>query len=93
MMRDGLRAEEFEVAIAGNAASAKVVLDDEHWNGGVFGNNHRPDDARLGEHDVIALDADANKALGFEDLHQLLIRNRAKLWHASAEAGGSHAAR
>jgi len=85
-------ADKFEVAVARDAAGPQIVLDDEDRNGGVLGNHHWPNDARLGEDHVIALSADATKTFGLEDFYQLLIRNRAKLWHASVEAGESLAA-
>jgi hypothetical protein len=42
-------------AVAGNTARSKVVLDDEHRNGGVLGNHHWPNHAGLGQHHVIVL--------------------------------------
>lgn len=76
---DGLLAEQLEVAVAGDAGCPEIILNDEHWHGGVLGNHHRPDHAALSEYHVIALGADATKPFGFEDLDQLFIRNRAKL--------------
>ena len=57
-------------------------------NGCVPRDHHRPDDARLCEHRVVAFGADAGKALGLEDGRQPLIRDRAK-FYASAEAEGT----
>ena len=70
-------AKQLEVAIAGNAARPEIVLNDEHGRGGVFGNHHWPDYACLGVDHVIALGADAHKAIGLENFYQLLIRNLA----------------
>ena len=42
---------------------------------------------------VVAFDASTAEAVGFEDVHQILLVDRAKLWHASAEAEGSSAGR
>ena len=75
--RSELQAEQFEVAVARDAGSPEVILDNKHRYGCVLGNNYRSDEARLSEHHVIALNADATKA--FENLDELLIRYRAKL--------------
>ena len=58
-----------------------------------FGDDHRSDDAGLRKDHVISLGADTNKAFSFEDSHQLLVRDGAKLWHGSEEAVDSPAAR
>ena len=45
------------------------------------------------EDPVISLGADTDKAFSFEDGRQLLVRDGAKLWHASEEAVDSSAPR
>jgi hypothetical protein len=85
--------QKFEVTVTGDSSSPEVVLDDEYRNSGVLGNHDGPDNSWLNKDHVIAFSADATKALGLEDSDQLFIRNRTKLWHASAEAGESRAVR
>jgi hypothetical protein len=84
--------EEIEVAFARHPGRSEIVLDDEHRYGGVLGNHQWPDQTKLSEHHMITLGANVPKAVGLEDLDQLFVGNRAKPWHASAEAGGLHAA-
>ena len=42
---------------------------------------------------VVAFDADANEALGLKHFDEVLMRNGANLWHASAARAGTFAAR
>src|SRR5437016_5049678 len=85
-------AQQFEVAITGHSRGTEIVLDNKHRHGSIPGNHNRPDYTRLGEYHMIALGAHAAKTIGLEDFDELLIRNRAKLWHAPVEAGESRAA-
>ena len=73
-------------------SQAYFYLNDKHRDGGVLGNYDWSDDAGFNEDHVIALGAHAAKPVGLEDFDQLLIRNGAKLWHASVEAGVLRAA-
>jgi hypothetical protein len=76
---ESLLAEQFEVAVPGNTGCSQVVLDDEHRDGAVLGNHDRPDHARFGEYQVIALYTDASETISLKDFYELLIRDGAKL--------------
>jgi hypothetical protein len=68
-----LLGEQLKVALARDACSSKVVLNDEDRHCGVLGNHHRPDHAGLGEDHVITFGADAKKTFNFENLDEQLI--------------------
>ena len=71
--------EEFEVPVARDAGRPNIILNDEHGDGDVLGNDHWPDNAGLGEHHMVTFGPYATKTGGLEHPGELLIRNGPKL--------------
>ena len=72
--RVGSLAEQFEVAISGDAGCPEVVPDDEYRHSGILWNHHRRDYARFGQHHVVARGADTTKPIRFKNFDELAYR-------------------
>src|SRR5450759_2643326 len=64
--RPGLFLQKFKVAFTRNAGGAQVVLDDEHGDGRVFGDDHRTEHASFGVDEVVTLLPDQANAVRFQ---------------------------
>ena len=73
-----LLSEQLEVTLSGHASGAQIILDDEHRHGAVFGDDHWPDHTGLGENHVIAFSANANEAIGLENLDHFVDWSRSE---------------
>ena len=73
--------EKLEESLAGHFGSAQQVLDDEHWNDWIRGNNQRTRHPRFGVDEMIAMLTHEREAILLKDPNQHFIRDWTKGGH------------